>query len=113
MLFVVMVTFFGAILLGLSDRARDFADERIQGEARAFAANPTLATVDAPTEARALMSQITAQGYEIRHDGFLPTARRVDLLLGSQDGERYRLIAVKNWNGTLRISLRRLSHDER
>lgn len=104
-----LICLLGAVLFGISDSAKDFAEEKMREQIIEFAANPESNAVEASDESRKLMAQIVAGEYAMQSEGFIPTFRRDDFLLRTNAGKRYRLIAIMSWKGTPQISVREVS----
>jgi len=94
-----------ALLFWFSGEARQFAAAKVEVDILAFVDDPTIREVDAAEQARALMAEIKKHRHSMERETFIPTFRRMDYLFKSDDGKKYRLILVKEWNGVPSISL--------
>jgi hypothetical protein len=109
-LHVFVIGLFSAVLLVTSPYAREFASVRLEAEISSFARDPVNIKADVSNEARQLMVKIRTQKFTMERETFIPSFRRMDYLLKTDTGEKYRLIMTIGWNGTPEISLRRVGN---
>ena len=96
-------------LNALSERAGQFALDRIWRDADLFMHQAASPRVIATPQTRNLMAAVSAGSYTVEREAFVPTFRRADYLLQDERGNRYRLVLTRNAIGTPEISMRRLN----
>jgi hypothetical protein len=102
---VLSVTF-----LVISPYAREFAGARLQAEISSFVKDPINSKADVSNEERQLMVKLESQKYSMERETFISTFRRMDYLLKTETGGKYRLMMTMRWNGTPVISLRHVDN---
>lgn len=103
-----IVGVFSVLLFIASSYATEFAAARMEAQIRSFMKDPINSKVDVSNEERQLMAKLESQKYSMERDAFIPTFRRMDYLFKTETGEKYLLIMTMSWNGTPKISLRRV-----
>lgn len=106
--YVVVLLISSVVLFSLSDRARLFAVQSIDGEAQEFMLHPESKRIGASSQIRELMAAIGSGKYSFEREAFTPTFRRADYVLQDSSANKYRLILVRNGTGTAEASLRKL-----
>ena len=94
-----------AILVSLSDAAIDFSETRIRNKVMSFIEHPLSNEVNASSSDRELMQHILTQDHSVHWDGFIPTFRRGDCVIASQN-YKFRLVATVVWPERVTVSLR-------
>ena len=107
-LYLIAVGLFSLVLLMTSTYARDLANAHLQAEIGSFISDPIGSKADVSNDERQLMVELKGQKYSVEREAFIPTFRRMDYLFETETGEKYRLVITMGWNGTPRISLRRI-----
>jgi hypothetical protein len=101
---IVTVVVIG-VLLSLSGAARRGAAASLEADALGFVSDPTTTAVQASTQARALMADIKKYPFTVHREAFIPTFRRMDLVVHSEQRGAFTLVLTMSWNGVPEIAL--------
>jgi hypothetical protein len=94
-----------AILFASSDAARRHAETVLVGYASDFVHDPSISTVRANAETRAIMAEIARGPHTMHEEGFIPTFRRGDFTIKTSPDRTYTMILVIPWDGTPDITI--------
>jgi hypothetical protein len=105
---LVIVGVFSIVLFVASPYAREFAGIHLGTEIGSFLKDPLNSKADVLNEERQLIVEVESEKYSMERESFIPTFRRMDYLVKTESGEKYRLTLTMSWNGTPLISFRRV-----
>lgn len=98
---------FSIVLFVASPYATDFAATRLEAQVFSFVKDPLHSKANVSNEERQLMVSLENLKYDMKRDAYIPTFRRMDYLLMTENGEKYLVIMEMSWNDTPVISVRR------